>query len=148
LHFVEFGTYLQCLTIHVENENVQFFIIFFFSILFIYLWKGYEKANPSTQIVGIGDFCPQKSWGNFSFLNSRHHPSIHSSIHLFSQKKDGWIGPRVRKDGFVMGTRHPLQAQYVHDTGQTCVLASSIHPSIHPSMHLFSKKKMDGLGQG
>jgi hypothetical protein len=90
LHFVEFGTYLQCLPIHVEIENVQFFILFFFHFLFFF-GKGYEKANSSTQMVGIGNFCPQKKLGKLAFLNSRHHPSIHPSIHpsFFSKKMDG-----------------------------------------------------------
>jgi len=94
LHFVEFGTYLQCLPIHVEIENVQFFILFFFHFLFFF-GKGYEKANSSTQMWVLVIFVPKKSWGNFTFLNSRHHPSIHP----FSQKKwmewtkgtQGWV---------------------------------------------------------
>jgi hypothetical protein len=75
-------------------------------------------------------FVPKK----VTFKNSRHHPSIHLFL-----KANGWTGPRVHKDGFVMGTRHPLQAQNVHDMGQTCVLASSIHPSIHPFIFFLKK---------
>jgi len=38
------------------------------NFLFFIFWKGYEKANLSTQIVGIGDFCPQKKLGKFFFF--------------------------------------------------------------------------------
>ncbi len=104
--------------------------LFPFFFFFFFFGKGYEKTNSSTQIVGIGDFCPQKSWEIFLFkILGTIHPSIHPYIHLFL-KKIGWSGPRVRKDGFVVGTRHPLQAQNVHNMSQTCVLPSSIHPSI------------------
>jgi hypothetical protein len=138
LHFVEFGTYLQCLPIHVENENVQFLFLFFFHFLFFF-GKAMKKPTLQLKLLVLVIFVPKK----VTFKNSRHHPSIHLFL-----KTNGWTGPRVHKDGFVMGTRHPLQAQNVHDMGQTCVLASSIHPSIHPSIHLFSEKRWMDWAKG